>query len=87
MIHPQFIAAGQDSWWSGTRVHAAMWMSAYLSTLRVPGPFIENSSRPVKIRIARHLHLAFSWGSGAGSLGPASRFLFPHRPFPEMPDL
>jgi hypothetical protein len=86
MIHPQFIAAGQDSWWSGTRVHNRQ-VELYPPTVRVPGPFIENSSRLVKMKMARHLHLAFSWGSGAGSLGPASRFLFPHRPFPEMPDL
>jgi hypothetical protein len=53
------------------------------STSRVPGPFIEDSSQPVKMKMARHLHHRLSHGAGAEPLGPASSSCFPYRPFPD----
>jgi hypothetical protein len=82
MIHPQIIAPGQDGCWSGARVHDA-YVQLCLSTPRALGPFIGDSSRMVKMRMARHLHLRPSHWAGAEPLGSGVQLLFAHGPFPD----
>jgi hypothetical protein len=81
MIHRQFITPGQDGCWSGARVHDAQ-VELCLSTVRVPGPFIGDSSRSGKMKMARRLHLQPSprgWRraprSGVRSVFPTAAFL------------